>query len=145
MSKKVGIIIGVVAAVTIVGGFLGWWLTKDKTLNVDNPELNIEKPILDNENLDEEKFVGAPLPNIVNRAGTIKKVKRSSVIINGPDNEDIRINIDDDTKIYGPDGNERVIDDLIEGMYITVDIDGDKIEEESENEFDALIIYISGK
>jgi len=145
MNKKVGITIGIFAVVVAGVGLLGWWLSKDKPVDIPEEVLNSQEPNEEVEKNNEDKYVGAPLPNIINRAGTIKKVKSSSVIINGPDDTDVTIFITEDTKIYGPDGKEKVINELEEGMYITVDIDGDKVENNSEEKFDALIIYISGK
>ncbi|MBQ8044592.1 MAG: hypothetical protein IJ272_10710 [Clostridia bacterium] len=146
MNKKVGIGIGIFATVGIVGGLLGWWLSRSEPVDLGkdfSEQPNLE--ILENENNDEE-YVGNPVPVIINRAGTIKKVKKSYVVINGPEDEDISIYIDDDTEIYGPDGSEKNIDDLKVGMYITVDIDGDLRDSDAPNdEFDAMIIYISGK
>jgi len=145
MNKKVGIIVGILAVVGIAGGFIGWWISRDEPVN-NNEVINEQETNIQNNQTEDEKYVGAPIPNIINRAGTIKKIKRDTVIINGPDDEDVYIYVNDDTKIYGPDGSEKSISDLKAGVYITVDIDGDNIDESYEaDEFDAMIIYISGK
>ena len=146
MNKKVMIGVGVgaiVVAAVITGGIVNGWFYKEKPTNGDevvNLQQNVETK---NEEKDEEKYIGEPLPNIVNRAGTIKKVNKNAVIINGPEDEDVVIYVVDDTKIYGADGKERELKDLKKGMYITVDIDGDKVD--SDTYFDAMVIYISGK
>ncbi len=146
MNKKamIGVGVGSVVVVAVVtGGIVNGWFYKEKPTNgndVVNPSQNVE---LKNDDGSEEKYVGEPLPNIVNRAGTIKKINKNAVIINGPEDEDIVIYVLDDTKIYGADGKERELKDLKKGMYITADIDGDKAD--SDTYFDAMIIYISGK
>ena len=146
MNKKVMIGVGVgaiVVAAVITGGIVNGWFYKEKPTNGDevvNLQQNVETK---NEEKDEEKYIGESLPNIVNRAGTIKTVNKNAVIINGPEDEDVVIYVVDDTKIYGADGKERELKDLKKGMYITVDIDGDKVD--SDTYFDAMVIYISGK
>ena len=146
MNKKamIGVGVGAVVVVAVVaGGIVNGWFYKEKPTNgndVINPSQNVE---VKKDASGEEPYVGEPLPNIVNRAGTIKKINKNAVIINGPEDEDIVIYVLDETKIYGADGKERELKDLKKGMYITVDIDGDKVD--SDTYFDAMIIYISGK
>lgn len=147
MNKKV--LIGVVSGVIIIGLAVGGALMfsmKDKPVN--NNENEIEKNVsnMEYETPDNEEFVGVPVPNIINRGGTINKVKKYSVIINGPEDKEITIYIDKNTEIFGADGSEKEVDDLNVGMYIDVEIDGDlRNENDPDDEFDAMTIYISGK
>ena len=146
MDKKSAIGIGILAAVGITGGMIGWLVSKDEPVNVGENVVNQQEKEIGDSKTEEEKYVGEPVPNIINRAGTVKKVKKDSVVINGPDDEDIVIYIDEETKIYGADGSEKYLEDIKVGMYITADIDGDLIDENAaKNVFDAMIIYISGK
>lgn len=142
----IGVGVGVIIVALVVCGFAFNWFGGSK-VPVDNDEIiDVENNNMEYNNEEEEEYVGKPLENIINRAGTIKKVRNDEVIINGPDDEDIYIYVTKKTKIYGPDGNEKEISALEKGMYITVDIDGDARDaEDPEDEFDAMIIYISGK
>ena len=145
MDKKVkigiGIGVGVLIFAIVLAGILNGWFYKDEPVSNEGDALPSDDGtvIIEADN----DYVGAPLQNIINRAGTIKKINRNGVVISGPGNEDITIYINKDTCIYGADGRDRTKDDLAEGMYITADIDGDKVT--SETAFDAMIIYISGK
>jgi len=142
----IGVSVGVIVVTLVVCGFVFNWFGGNE-VSVGNDEIiDVENNNIEYNHEDDEEYVGKPLENIINRAGTIKKVRNDEVIINGPDDEDIYIYVTKDTKIYGPDGNEKEISDLEKGMYITVDIDGDAIgADDPEDEFDAMIIYISGK
>ena len=145
MDKKVkigiGIGVGVLIFAIVLAGILNGWFYKDEPASNEGEAL----PSADGTAVieAEDEYEGAPLQNIINRAGTIKKIKKNSVVISGPGDEEITIYINKDTCIYGADGKEREKEDLAEGMYITADIDGDKVT--SETAFDAMIIYISGK
>lgn len=148
MNKKVGIGLGigagVVAVVLVAAGITNGWFYKDEPANGDDVVGKSFNTVVDDTLEDDTKYVGEPVPNIVNRAGTVKKIKNNCVVINGADDEDIYIYVDDDTEIYGADGSEKEFKDLKKGIYITVDIDGDG-GIEAENRFDASVIYISGK
>jgi len=145
MEKKVKIGIGVGVGILIfaiaLAGILNGWFYKEKPVSNDGEELPSDDGTVIIEA--DSNYVGAPLQNIINRAGTIKKINKDNVIINGPEDEELTIYINKDTCIYGADGRDRKKEDLVEGLYITVDIDGDKVI--SEVAFDAMIIYISGK
>jgi len=142
----IGVGVGVIVIALIVCGFAFNWFGGSK-VPVNNDEIiDVENNNTEYNAKEDDGYVGKPLESIINRAGTIKKVRNDEIIINGPDDEDIYIYVTKETKIYGPDGNEKEISDLEKGMYITVDIDGDAREEDDpEDEFDAMIIYISGK
>lgn len=147
MNKKVGvglgIGVGVLAVVLVAVGITNGWFYKDEPVDGDDVVGKSSDVVVDDTLKDETKYVGEPIPNVVNRAGTVKKVKNNCVVINGADDEDIYIYVDDNTEIYGADGSEKEFKDLKKGIYITVDIDGNGIE--AENRFDADVIYISGK
>ena len=145
MDKKVkigiGIGIGILVFAIVLAGMLNGWFYRDKPVSNEGEELPSDDGVAKIE--EDSNYVGTPLQNIINRAGTIKKINKNNVIINGPGDEEITIYINKNTFIYGADGMEREKEDLVEGMYITADIDGDKAI--SEVAFDAMIIYISGK
>lgn len=150
MSKKTSVLIGIVVGVLVIGvvvlAVVFDWFGESKPVNNDIKANQLEEGKNNDAIKEEDKESFGVVPNIINRAGTIKEVGRKKIIINGPDDEDIVINVKKDTMIYGADGMEKEIGDLEKGMYITIDIDGDLIEEDArENEFDAMIIYVSGK
>lgn len=145
MDKKVkigiGIGVGVLIFAIVLAGILNGWFYKDEPVSNEGDALPSDDGTVIIEA--DSNYVGAPLQNIINRAGTIKKINKNSVVIAGPGDEELTIYINKDTYIYGADGRNREKEDLVEGMYITADIDGDKVT--SETAFDAMIIYISGK
>lgn len=142
----IGVGVGAVVVVLLVCGFAFNWFGGNEVPVDNDTTIDVENNNMEYNAENNEEYVGKPLESIINRAGTIKKVRNDEIIINGPDNEDIYIYVTKKTKIYGPDGNEKEISDLEKGMYITVDIDGDKRDaDDPEDEFDAMIIYISGK
>ena len=145
MDKKVkigiGIGVGVLIFAIVLAGILNGWFYKDEPVSNGGDALPSDDGTVIIEA--DSSYVGAPLQNIINRAGTIKKINKNSVVIAGPGDEELTIYINKDTYIYGADGRNREKEDLVEGMYITADIDGDKVT--SETAFDAMIIYISGK
>ena len=145
MDKKakigIGVGIGVLVFAIVLAGILNGWFYRDEPVINEGEELPSDDGTIQVEA--DNNYVGTPLQNIINRAGTIKKINKNNVIINGPEDEEITIYINKDTCIYGADGRDRTKDDLVEGMYITADIDGDKAI--SEVAFDAMFIYISGK
>lgn len=145
MDKKakigIGVGIGVLVFAIVLAGILNGWFYRDEPVINEGEELPSDDGTIQVEA--DNNYVGTPLQNIINRAGTIKKINKNNVTINGPEDEEITIYINKDTCIYGADGRDRTKDDLVEGMYITADIDGDKAI--SEVAFDAMFIYISGK
>lgn len=147
MNKKVliGVSVGVVVIGLVVGGTVMFSM-RDKPVSNNENEIKNKVSSMEYETPDNEEFVGVPVPNIINRGGTINKVKKNKVVINGPEDEDITIYIDKNTEIFGADGSEKEITDLTVGMYIDVEIDGDlRDENDPDDEFDAMTIYISGK
>lgn len=128
MDKKVkigiGVGIGVLIFAIVLAGILNGWFYRDEPVSNEGDELLSDEGVVQIEA--DSSYVGAPLQNIINRAGTIKKINKNSVVIAGPGDEEITLYINKDTCIYGADGRGREKEDLVEGMYITADIDGDK-------------------
>lgn len=146
MNKKVliGVVSGVVIGLAVFGALM--FSMRDKPVNNNGNEIKKNVSNMEYETPDNEEFVAAPIPNIINRGGTINKIKKDRVVITGPEDKDITIYLDKETEIFGADGSEKEIDDLNVGMYIDVEIDGDlRSENDPDDEFDAMTIYIVGK
>lgn len=138
MNKKV-IIALVAVVVVLIAAIIGViYVNKPNEAPVGNGQIE------SGENENNKDVLIKPIPNIITRAGTIKEVKANKVIINGTDEEKITVYITENTKIFGPDGAEKKLEELSAGMYITVDTDGDVYKLE-DKKIEALTIYVSGK
>lgn len=139
MNKKV--VIALVAVAVVLVGAIIWVVCINKPAEV--PAVNGE--IENNEEVkNPDETVSVPIPNVITKAGFIKEIGKNKVIINSADDKKVTVYITEDTKIYGPDGAEKELEDLKAGNYITIDIDGDEYKAE-DTKVDALVIYISGK
>lgn len=143
MNKKV--IIALVAVLVVaVGAIIGVLaLNNDPLPVVNNGEENqdvVKDPDGENSGGEDEGI----LPNVITKSGIIKSTGKNKVVINGENGKEITIYITKETKIYGPDGMERTLEDLTVGTDITIDIDGEEFNND-DTKFDALTIYIAGK